>query len=359
MTKLHDTASAGQSIWYDNISRELIDTGELKTLVAKGIRGVTSNPSILEKAIAGSSDYDKDITLLTKMGLPAYDIYEALVIEDIGRAADILHPVFVDTEHCDGYVSIEVSPTLSNDAKGTVEQARHLFHTLNRPNIMIKVPATRAGIEALEILTGEGININVTLIFNAKTYESVANSYLSGLEQLKKKGSPLSHVASVASVFVSRIDAAVDTLVGLDEKLQGKVAIANAKVSYNYFQRLIDSDRWKKLEDEGAHPQRLLWASTGTKNPDYKDTIYVDSLIGPYTVNTVPPKTLDAFLDHGIISPVLGENISEAQKTLDLLAERGISLEKVTDELQVNGLEAFTKAFEALMEGIKSKANLY
>ncbi|UCC50194.1 MAG: transaldolase, partial [Anaerolineaceae bacterium] len=287
MTTLNELATLGQSVWYDNIQRSLIEDGGLQALIDAGVVGVTSNPSIFEKAIAHSTDYDEAIQLLVETGCTTSEIYEALAIEDIKHAADLLYPVYEETDGLDGYVSLEVDPTLANDTEATISEARRLFATLGRPNVMIKVPATPAGVAAIATLIGDGININVTLLFSNDNYADVAFAYINGLENLAARGGDVSRVASVASFFVSRVDSAVDkalSVIGNDE-LQGKIAIANAKIAYTIYEDVFSGDRWHDLTERGARPQRLLWASTSTKNPAYPDTLYVDELIGSNTVN--------------------------------------------------------------------------
>jgi transaldolase len=359
MTKLHELSGLGQSIWYDNIRRALIDSGELQELLDRGVMGVTSNPSIFEKAIAGSADYDAAIQRLAAEDKSADGIYEALALEDIQRTADLLRPAFDRTRGRDGYVSLEVSPTLAHDTGGTVVEARRLYGALDRPNVMIKVPATPAGIPAVRKLIAEGININVTLIFGLPAYEAVADAYIAGLETLSNNGGDPRCVSSVASFFVSRIDAAVDAaLANIGNKsLQGKIAIANAKVAYRRFREILTQERWQALARKGARVQRLLWASTGTKNPAYPDTLYIDSLIGADTVNTVPPSTLNAFLDHGAVSATLETGLYEARQQLMQLKELGIDLETVLQKLQDEGVAAFAKSFESLITGVSEKRN--
>jgi transaldolase len=357
MTRLHELTKHGQSIWYDNIRRALIDSGELQSMLDAGVVGVTSNPSIFEKAIVGSADYDGAIQALVADGKSVEEIYEALVLEDIQRTADLLRPVYEDTNGVDGFVSLEVSPALAHDTAGTIADAQRLHAALTRPNVMIKVPATPAGIPAIEALIGEGINVNVTLIFGLDTYESVAEAYLAGLEKLSAAGGDVSKVASVASFFISRIDSAVDTALAdmNNEALQGKIAIANAKMAFARSHAIFSGDRWRKLADQGARVQRLLWASTGTKNPTYSDTRYLDELIGQDTVNTVPPATLDAFLDHGAIAPTLGQGLDKARSQLKQLAGLGIDLDAITQTLQDDGVASFAKSFESLMAGVAAK----
>jgi transaldolase len=357
MTKVHELSKLGQSIWFDNISRALIESGELAELVQTGVRGVTSNPSIFEKAIAGSSDYDQALSKLVNQGRSVAEIYEALVLDDIGRAADILRPVYDRTGGIDGYVSLEVDPGLAHDTDNTIAEARRLFATLDRPNIMIKVPATPAGIPAVETLIGEGTNINITLMFSLDHYDAVTGAYLAGLEGLAAAGGDLSRVASVASFFVSRVDTAVDR--ALEELgntgLQGKIAIANAKATYARFQETFQGPRWERLVAAGARVQRPLWASTSTKNPSYPDTLYVDGLIGPDTVNTVPPATLEALLDHGRVANALTANMDEAYAQLEQLSKLGVNLDAITEQLQEDGVAAFARSFDSLMESIAEK----
>lgn len=357
MLKLNQLASLGQSIWYDYIRRQFVTRGELQSLIEKGLRGVTSNPSIFEKAIAGSSDYDEDIKELIKQDLSVEDIYEKLALKDIEIAADLMLPVYEKTNSLDGYVSIEVSPKLAHDTKGTIEEAKRLHKILNKKNVMIKVPATQEGLPAITELIGSGINVNVTLIFNIDNYKQVAEAYLSGLELLLERGGDVSKVSSVASFFISRIDAAVDK--ELDkinaQHLKGKIAIANAKKAYQEFEKIFHNGRWKPLEKRGARVQRLLWASTGVKNPSYPDTIYVDGLIGKRTVNTVPPVTFNDFMDHGSLIITLDENLDEANDQLKELGELKIDLDKITKQLQTEGLELFSKSFENLMKAIEEK----
>jgi len=365
MTKLHELADLGQAIWFDYIRRSFITSGELQALIDEGLRGVTSNPTIFEKAIAGSTDYDDALHRLVGEGKTVEQIYEAMALDDIRRAADLLRPVYEQTDGADGYVSLEVNPSLAHDTEGTIAEARRLFAALDRPNVMIKVPATPAGIPAIETLIGEGINVNVTLMFSLDHYGSVAEAYIAGLEELATTGADLSKVASVASFFVSRVDTAVDR--ALEEigetALQGRIAIANAKVTYARFREVFSGERWERLAAQGARVQRPLWASTSTKNPLYPDTLYVDGLIGPDTVNTVPPATLNAFRDHGTVAPTLEvgpsaslrAGLDEARLQLARLAELGVDLDAITQKLQDDGVAAFAKSFESLMATIAEK----
>jgi transaldolase / glucose-6-phosphate isomerase len=360
----------GQSIWLDYIRRQLITSGELARLIEQdGLGGITSNPSIFEKAIAGSTDYDEVLAAAGRRAPPATpDLYESLAIADIQNAADLLLGVYERTKRRDGYVSLEVSPLLAHDAAGTVVQARRLVAALGRENVMIKVPGTTEGLAAIRTLIGEGLNINITLLFARETYEAVAEAYLAGLEACAAAGRDLGRVASVASFFVSRIDTAVDVQLDAalaaapNEKvrerlrsLKGQVAIANAKLAYERYKQILATPRWIALAARGAQPQRLLWASTGTKNREYRDTRYVDELIGPDTVNTIPPATLDAFRDHGKPRLSLEENVEQARQTLAALEEAGISLEAITARLVEDGVGLFADAFKKLLDSIDQK----
>ncbi len=360
MTRVQELAGLGQSIWFDYIRREFLLSGEFQDLIDAGVTGVTSNPAIFAAAIAGSADYDRSLEALSRAGKSTMAIYETLAIEDIQNAADLLRPVYERTHGEDGYVSLEVSPTLADDTTATIVEARRLRATVNRPNVMIKVPATPAGIPAIEMLISEGININVTLMFSLAHYEAVAQAYILGLDKLAAAGGDLSKVASVASFFLSRIDAKVDDrleTIGSPKAraLLGKTAIANAKVTYQRFRETFSGSRWRQLAGRGARVQRVLWASTSTKNPAYLDTMYVDELIGPDTVNTVPPETLQAFFDHGRVAITVTKQVEEAQDQLDQLATLGIDLEAVTEQLQVEGVKKFVTPFESLLENIAGK----
>ncbi len=364
MNPLQALAEHGQSIWFDYIRRGTTRSGELRRLVEEdGVRGVTSNPAIFEKAIGGSDDYAEILeTLAPDESLDAKGLYEAIAVGDIREACDVLRTVYDASAGADGFVSLEVSPGLARDTEGTVEEARRLWAAVDRPNLMIKVPGTAEGIAAVERLIAEGINVNVTLIFACDAYEAIAHAYLRGLEARLEAGGDLRTVASVASFFVSRIDTEVDAM--LERRLEktedparraelkalmGKIAIANAKMAYRIYQRILESPRWKALADRGARPQRLLWASTGTKNPAYSDVLYVEELIGPQTVNTVPPQTLEAFRDHGRPRPSLLENVDEAQRQMEALERAGISMQAVTDALLERGLVSFAESMDALL----------
>jgi transaldolase/glucose-6-phosphate isomerase len=359
----------GQSVWLDYIRRHLITSGELERLIREdGLRGVTSNPSIFEKAITGSSDYMALLDAPESRTMSAMPLYERLAIEDVQRAAELLRPVYEQTNKRDGYVSLEVSPFLACDTKGTLEEARRLWKAVGRDNAMIKVPATPEGVPAIRQLIGEGININVTLLFSQVPYERVVEAYLAGLEQLAGQGRDLSHVASVASFFISRIDTAIDALIvdrlkvstdsreqALLRSLEGKVAIANAKLTYQRYRQLFSGRRWETLAAQGAQTQRVLWASTSTKNPKYRDVLYVEELIGPETVNTIPPATFDAFRDHGRPRASLMEDIDGALDTMATLEKVGISMRTVTDKLLTEGVQLFSDAFGKLLKAVDQK----
>ncbi len=359
MTKFQELNQIGQSLWYDNIRRALLDHGDLEALLKEGITGVTSNPTIFDKAIAGSADYDAALRGLVDAGQSVVEIYESLALEDIRRTADLLRPIYDRTHGADGYVSLEVSPKLANNTNGTIAEAKRLFSELDRPNVMIKVPATPAGIPAIAEIIGEGVNVNVTLIFGLEQYKAVAEAYLAGLEKLAAKGSNLSQVASVASFFISRIDSAVDQALDAaganGRSLQGKIAIVNAKLANAEAEKIFNGKRWEKLTDQGARMQRLLWASTGTKNSQYTDTLYVDELIGSNTVNTVPPATLTAFRDHGTVAETLTKDLSKAKAQLAQLKELDIDLKAITQKLLDEGVLAFVTSFETLMASITEK----
>jgi transaldolase len=357
MSKLNELAAIGQSVWLDYISREILEDGTLKNYISIGVRGVTSNPTIFEKAINGSRDYDEEMKQLISYDRSVREIYDSLVLKDIATAADLFLPLYEQTSGMDGYVSIEVDPTLANNTDGTVREARTLFAELDRPNIMIKVPATPAGIPAIETLISEGINVNVTLMFSMAHFESVVEAYISGLEKYHEKGGDLSGVASVASFFVSRVDVAIDKMLEevSNKELQSKIAIANSSLVYAKFLEIIGESRWQELEKEGARIQRLLWASTGTKNPEYSDTLYVDALIGDHTVNTLPPDTLDAFMRSGTVASTIMSELDSARAYLAALENLGIDLNKVTEQLQLEGVDKFIHSFETLMEAIQRK----
>jgi len=367
---LLDLAALGQSVWLDYIRRGLIDSGELARLVAEdGVRGVTSNPAIFEKAIATGDEYTGQILeLAAEHGGDAARIFEGLAVEDVRRAADALSDVYEASDGADGFVSLEVSPELADDTEGTVAEARRLWAAVDRPNLMIKVPGTPAGVPAVRRLLVEGIHVNVTLLFARSAYAAVAEAYLEALEERAEEALPIDRSASVASFFVSRIDTLVD--LRLDERLavappeerprleglRGRIAIANAKLAYRHYRGLVASERWRRLAARGAHPQRLLWASTSTKNPTYRDTLYVEELIGPETVNTIPPETLDAFRDHGIADETLTDAVEEAAAELAELERLGVSLESVTEELLAEGIAKFVAPYRKLLDAVAARS---
>ncbi len=353
---IHSLTSLGQSLWYDNIQRRLLENGELATLIANGdIRGVTSNPSIFHNAIAKTHDYDSALTPLAIAGWNAEQIFWQLASEDIQAACDLFLPLYEQAKGKDGFVSIEVSPYLANDTEGTIAQAKHLWATLNRPNLMVKIPATKAGIPAIREAIAAGINVNVTLIFSLERYGEVMEAYLSGLEDRLKAGGEIGRVASVASFFISRLDSKVDPRLPAGSPLLGKAAIANARLAYDKFSDVFSTKRFEKLRLSLGRAQRPLWASTGTKNPAYPDTLYIDSLIGPDTVNTVPPATLDAYRDHGTAAVTVMDDIEVCEQQLAELEKLGISMTEVTDELEAEGVKSFIDAFTALLQTVDER----
>lgn len=358
---------AGQSIWYDNIQRSLLRNGELAGMIERGeIRGVTSNPTIFMNAITKSHDYDESLLPLVNSGLSDEEIFFHLAIEDIQSAADLFKPLYQETKGGDGYVSLEVSPFLANDTAGTLAQAKQLWERVNRPNLMIKIPATKAGLPAITEAIAAGINVNVTLIFSLKRYGEVMDAYLAGLEKRAAAGLPIDAIASVASFFVSRVDTKVDDHLheliqtsgsrsGEVSALLGKAAIANARLAYAQFKEVFSSERFQKLQAKGARFQRPLWASTSTKNKAYRDVMYVEELIGPHTVDTVPPQTLVAFLDHGQVRQSLEEDLDGARQVLKDLEALGISMKEVTRELEHEGVHSFSDAFTVLLKAIEGR----
>lgn len=368
MTPLRQLEACGQAIWLDYLKRSLIQDGGLKALIDDdGLKGVTSNPSIFEKAIAGTDEYAEAISaFLAKGDHSVSDIYEHLAIADIQAAAAVLRPVFDRTEGRDGYISLECSPYLADDTQATIVEAMRLHQAIDRPNVMIKVPATPAGIPAIRELTGRGLNINITLLFSLAVYEQVVEAYLSGLEQWRQAGGELSRIASVASFFLSRIDTEVDKrLDALEDKaladgLRGQAAIASATLAYNRYQALFSSPRWQTLAAAGARTQRLLWASTSTKNPAYKDTLYAEAVIGRDTVDTLPPATLDAFRNHGVVVPdAIERGVDEAHALLIALEQHGVSMQAVTDALVVDGVRQFTNAFGKLFAALARQRDVH
>jgi transaldolase len=359
----------GQSVWLDYIRRGIIGSGELREMIGTyDLRGVTSNPSIFEQAIGKGDDYDASFHELAAQGADAVKAFDTVALKDIQDAADLFRPVFDAADGHDGFISMEVSPTLADDTQATTAEAKRLWAALDRPNVMIKIPGTDAGIPAIEQSTADGLNINITLLFSLASYEKVMEAYLRGLERRAQAGQPLAHVASVASFFVSRVDNSVDAK--LEEILKsdadegtkarargllGKAAIANAKLAYERFTQVFSGPRWEALAARGAHVQRPLWASTSTKNPAYRDVLYVEELIGPHTVNTIPLATIQAFADHGVAARTVDADVDVAKGHLASLAELGIDLDEVTRELQVDGVKKFAKSFEDMMEVVGKK----
>jgi len=361
--RMREILDFGQAIWLDYIRRDLIRSETLRDLVKQGVTGLTSNPTIFQKAVAEGSEYDEQIRELARAGRSREEIYEAITQRDIAAAADILRPVYDETHGRDGFVSLEVNPALAYDTEGTLAEARRLFAALDRPNVMIKVPATPQGLPAVRTLIAEGINVNVTLIFAIQVYEQVMQAYLDGLRQRLEAGKPLTSVASVASFFVSRIDTLVDRK--LNEKIEagqkgletllGQVAVANARIAYDRFRHVFGSETFAPLRRAGARVQRPLWASTSTKNPAYSDVKYVDALIGPDTVNTVPPQTLEALRDHATPARTIDMDVEQSYAILERLATAGIDMQQVTAELLEAGVRAFAESFEALLTDIENK----
>ncbi len=353
----------GQSLWIDFISRDVLQNGQFRAWLDAGVRGVTSNPTIFHKAISESQIYDNDIRPLIGQNKSTYEIYEALAVDDIGKAADALRPIYDQTSRLDGYVSIEVNPGLAHDTEGTVDEARRLFATLDRPNVMIKVPATEAGLPAIETLISEGINVNVTLIFSIEMYRRVAQAYIAGLRRRHQHSAAVDATASVASFFVSRVDTLVDQLLqqriadGREdlEPLLGRAANANAKLAYAAFREIFESDGFADLRSAGARVQRPLWASTSTKNPDYSPVHYVDPLIGPHTVNTVPPTTFDDIRQHANPAVSIEQEVDGARTLFEQLAAVGIDMAAVTDQLLKEGVEKFAQSFSALLSDLEAK----
>jgi transaldolase len=360
MNAVQQLEQLGQSIWYDNISRNLIRGGGLAKLVGQGLLGVTSNPTIFDKAISGSSDYDAQLReLLARRPVPSSaQLIQELMITDIQEACDVLRVAYDRTAGRDGYVSVEVTPTKARDTGATIEEARDLWRRINRKNLMIKIPATLEGLPAIRQATADGININITLIFAVERYRAVADAFLAGLEDRASSGQPLNQVASVASVFVSRIDTLVDDMLekkGMQSPLRGKCAVANTKIIYQAFREIFGSARFKALQRKGGTIQRPLWGSTGTKNPSYSDLLYVETLIGPHTVNTVPPTTFDAILDHLSPGLTIEGDLDGARAILRDLGAAGIDIRQVTDKLEADGVAAFAKSFDGLNRYLEAK----
>lgn len=357
LTKLHEL---GQSIWLDFFDREIMDSGRLQKLIDEDkLGGITSNPSIFEKAIESGSDYDEDVRKFAEEDSDAENIFFKFAVKDIQRAADILKPVFDAANGNDGFVSLEVSPFLANDEEGTVAQAIDLWNRVNRKNVMIKIPGTKEGLRAIRRATAHGVNVNVTLLFGLERYREVTDAYLSGLEDRVNEGKPIDEITSVASFFLSRIDVLLDPKLkekGLDD-LAGKVAIDSAKSAYGIYKEVFESDRYKKLAEKGAKKQKVLWASTSTKNPDYSDVMYVETLIGDNTINTLPLETIDAFRDHGKAGLTVEDGMEKVEANLAKLKENGIDLNQVSDQLEKEGIQKFNESFEKLLKAIEEKSS--
>jgi len=355
---IYRALALGQSIWCDFLSRDLLRSGKLDKMIEDGVRGVTTNPSIFENAIGKTSDYDGDILSMVRQGKKREEIYTSLTVADVREAAERFFPIYSRSGGRDGFVSLEVSPLLAHDAEGTVSEAETLARLTGKKNVMIKIPATPEGMKAIRRCIALGINVNATLIFSGEQYRQVAEAFISGLEDRVSDGNPISGIASVASLFVSRVDTAVDKLLPSGNSgaaLAGKIAVDNARAAYMDFESLFSGPRWTVLAEKGAQVQRPLWASTGTKNPDYSPTLYVDSLIGPHTVNTIPPATLEAFLAAGTVGMTVASDREGMKRRLDELEALGISLDEVTGKLLKEGLDAFEKAYILLLDGIEKK----
>jgi transaldolase len=355
MTKLHDLAAAGTSPWLDNIQRGWLESGQFRQFLADGIVGVTSNPTIFQKAIADSSDYDAAVSALAGSGMSPADVFFELAIADVQGAADQIRGVYDDTGHLDGFVSFELPPAMANDTEASIKAAPEFWERIARPNIFIKIPGTAEGVPAIEESIARGINVNVTLLFSLQNYEQIHWAFIRGLERRVEAGEPIDDIHSVASFFVSRVDTAVDKLLPESSPLRGTAAIANAKLAYQRYLEICADERWRALADRGARVQRPLWASTGTKNPDYSDVLYVDNLIGPECVNTMPNATIEAFLDHGTVRRTVDDDVDGARAAIEALAGAGIDLDQVTRQLEVDGVKAFSESFDSLGETIKGE----
>ncbi|MBU0507536.1 transaldolase [bacterium] len=351
------TFEHGQSLWLDYISRKLLDSGELARMIDEGVRGMTSNPTIFQQAIIGSSDYDADILAGIECNWSPQETFEHLAVADVQRAADALHPVYVSSDGADGFVSLEVSPKLAHNTEKTVVEAQRLWKKVDRPNLMIKVPGTEEGLPAVRLLLADGINVNVTLIFSLRQYRSVLETYLQAMEERIGCSDDVSTVASVASFFVSRVDTAADKqlLAKGQSKLIGKAAVANACIAYRHFLEVTASSRWKALAERGARVQRPLWASTSTKDPAYSDVLYIEELVAKHTVNTLPPVTLDAWKDHGRPSGRLVENLKTAEETFERITHAGVDLQKITEDLIEDGVKKFTDSYDDVLTAIEGR----
>lgn len=367
-TKIRQLCEFGQSVWLDNISRAIINNGELNKLIDLGVTGVTSNPTIFDKAISGSLDYDYKIREFKNRGLNTFEIYDELTVKDIQDSADLFQPIFKQTNGLDGYVSLEVNPLLAHKTEETVQEAKRLHKKVNRPNVMFKIPATDNGLQAARILLSEGININFTLIFSLEQYMRTAHTFIKGTQDFLKAGGDLRNISSVASIFVSRLDTSIDRLIDEDltrvnddvrrktlQSLKGKAAVANSNFIFAKYLEIFSKEEFQKLKEKGLKQQRVLWASTGTKNPAYSDIKYVMELIGRHTVNTMPRATIDAFLEHGVVNNALGSDIGSSQEAIDSLKSFDIDIDQSCKELLKNGLIAFEKSFNSLFNTIEFK----
>ena len=352
---LKQLAAAGTSPWLDNIRRGWLQSGEFRRMVDDGVVGVTSNPTIFQKAIADSTDYDSAVAALAASGATPTDTFFELAIADVREAADQIRGVYDATGHLDGYVSFELPPAMANDTAKSIAAAPDFFRRIDRPNVYIKIPGTSAGAPAIEETIAAGVKVNVTLLFSLKNYQAVHEAYIRGLERRVEAGQPIDDLHSVASFFVSRVDTAVDKLLPEDSPLRGKAAIANAKLAYQSFLETTGSDRWRALEAKGARVQRPLWASTGTKNPEYSDVLYVDNLIGPSCVNTMPETTIAAFQDHGVVERTVDDDVDEARRVIEQVEAAGISMDEVTRKLEEEGVAAFSESFDSLIETIEGR----
>ncbi|MCG8470211.1 MAG: transaldolase [Gemmatimonadetes bacterium] len=359
MNSLQRLWDFGQSFWLDNLTREMLRDGELaRRVTEQGLRGVTSNPAIFHKAITQGDEYNEDISRFSAEGLGVTEIYDRLTISDVQGACDVLHDVWSDSDGLDGYVSLEVSPHLAHDTDGTLSEARRLYEAVDRDNVLIKIPGTPAGVPAIRDALFEGVNVNVTLLFSIAAYDAVADAYIDALEARLDAGRSVDDMASVASFFLSRIDSLADEELEklAAESLLGQAAVANAKLAYASFERRLEGDRWRALAEAGAQPQRMLWASTSTKNAAYSDVKYVEPLIGDLTINTMPESTVVAFLDHGTVADTVREGVDEARETMRRIAEAGIDFDAVTDQLLAEGVAKFITPFDRLLEGLEERA---
>ena len=356
MNQIAELLAHGQSCWMDDLTRQMIVDGELTRRISDGVRGITTNPAILEKATSEGDAYKNDIAKDVQRGLAPAEIYDELITTDVRKACDLMRPVYEASNGEDGFVSLEVSPYLAHDTEGSVDEARRYWREVDRPNLFIKIPGTAEGVPAIEQMLFEGVNINITLLFSIESYEAVAEAYVNALERRAAEGLPIDRLASVASFFLSRIDVLVDEKLGEAKHLKGKAAVANAKLAYQSFKQLLASDRWKRLAAKGARPQRMLWASTSTKNPDYDDLMYVEPLIGPMTINTMPRKTIEAFLDHGEVADTVEQDVENARKVMAAVEQAGISFARVTKQLEDEGIQKFIEPYDKLIARLGSGA---